>query len=885
MNLCLSDWVIQLPLWFLTCKLKRAGGEEDDEGVSLLDIIQDAYHTILEKEHFVRDSAPEQDAAVDPDIDETSDVFNLAQSPETFCNDMQIITTPPKSKSSSLNANTASPADSTNSSSPSTTSAIVPPPRKKLARKSDGAQSLSASEKSGVESDAEVEPNQMNPLPDLHSHAIKGEDESYQFVEALSEDVKCHPIFKFTEKNNILSRGYGSNLAGLTSTFSMRYITSWLGLETTTDNLTIPGSDVTESQLIDKNASAELLKDSDIVDFTEIEFFTINDLIISVVAKFNNRKNKKLWQRSRINAQKQIKVDDLLLGNVTVYWLVRDIAGKQCWSSAPVFGLKNVLENIRYRLADASEVNRPLYAIAKRNREVHQQRKKTMKKYFDAKARPKGVFPKPQDQYQGEEYDAFADLVEYTRYKMPELNNLYERTVSGASEAERPLEIAESLEDDVVEMLNKQEEHVKKMVDEQQEQAIDAAVRYRYVPLSYKWPKSAWAYASMLLSEIGHTSYRKRASFFPLKKSVEMLRDMRLLDRRGFRDYHKIGIIYVGRGQEDKASIMRNKGASKLFLWFINKLGWTVDLNTHDGWMGGFARNLKNQETWRSIYYASPTVEVMTHISVMIPLGGSDESDYTSRVRHIGNDAVIIVWSEHWHDYNSSIIRTDFADVIICIYPIVESGLFRIEIIKKSSAIADFGPLRSGTLIDSVSLPSMVRATAINASRALRYAMPQWEWFFEERARYLSTLINKHSEVTSYQSFIEKILRPALKDVECSDDTDIEEFFRKVDIRKTINTENLEEDMQHWPNLPWFTDIHVGESDDEEEIPSVDSYSILESRNNEKFENFSHSKNFISESSGGEIDCEDNSSAEGPGDSSDVITSASFALPVVEDEK
>ena len=38
-------------------------------------------------------------------------------------------------------------------------------------------------------------------------------------------------------------------------------------------------------------------------------------------------------------------------------------------------------------------------------------------------------------------------------------------------------------------------------------------------------------------------------------------------------------------------------------------------------------------------------------------------------VRHIGNDNVQIVWSEHWREYRTGIISSDFADIVICIYP------------------------------------------------------------------------------------------------------------------------------------------------------------------------------------------------------------------------
>ena len=55
---------------------------------------------------------------------------------------------------------------------------------------------------------------------------------------------------------------------------------------------------------------------------------------------------------------------------------------------------------------------------------------------------------------------------------------------------------------------------------------------------------------------------------------------------------------------------------------------------------------------------------------------------YHLQVRHLGNDEVHVVWSQHWRDYRSTIFKTAFADILIVIYPL-PNGLFRIELIKK----------------------------------------------------------------------------------------------------------------------------------------------------------------------------------------------------------
>lgn len=54
----------------------------------------------------------------------------------------------------------------------------------------------------------------------------------------------------------------------------------------------------------------------------------------------------------------------------------------------------------------------------------------------------------------------------------------------------------------------------------------------------------------------------------------------------------------------------------------------------------------------------------------------------TFQLRHLGNDEVHIVWSEHCRDYRRGIIPTEFGDVLIVIYP-MKNHMYSIHILKK----------------------------------------------------------------------------------------------------------------------------------------------------------------------------------------------------------
>lgn len=76
----------------------------------------------------------------------------------------------------------------------------------------------------------------------------------------------------------------------------------------------------------------------------------------------------------------------------------------------------------------------------------------------------------------------------------------------------------------------------------------------------------------------------------------------------------------------------------------------------------------------------------MFHVATMID-GSTDEDRLKKKIRHIGNDEVQIIWTEHYHEYDRSIIASAFGDVQIVIHPL-PNGLYRIKIDKTSQVDA-----------------------------------------------------------------------------------------------------------------------------------------------------------------------------------------------------
>uniref|UniRef100_A0A673LUC3 Rap-GAP domain-containing protein n=1 Tax=Sinocyclocheilus rhinocerous TaxID=307959 RepID=A0A673LUC3_9TELE len=240
-------------------------------------------------------------------------------------------------------------------------------------------------------------------------------------------------------------------------------------------------------------------------------------------------------------------------------------------------------------------------------------------------------------------------------------------------------------------------------------------------------PKSAFYLCRLLLNDLGMNSWDRRKSFHLLKKNSKLLRELKNLDSRQCRETHKIAVFYIGEGQEDKYSILSNAEGSQAYEDFVSGLGWEVNLATHCGFMGGLQRNGSTGST--APYYATSNVEVIFHVSTRMP-SDSDDS-ITKKLRHLGNDEVHIVWSEHTRDYRRGIIPTDFGDVLIIIYP-MKNHMFFVQIMKK---------------------PQVLPFWRVSTERKQR--------IYEERALYLEAIIQNHKENMTFEDFAAQVFSPS----------------------------------------------------------------------------------------------------------------------------
>ncbi|CAL7949772.1 unnamed protein product [Xylocopa violacea] len=267
-------------------------------------------------------------------------------------------------------------------------------------------------------------------------------------------------------------------------------------------------------------------------------------------------------------------------------------------------------------------------------------------------------------------------------------------------------------------------------------------------------PPAPFHHCRLLFSHLGLSGWEQRRKLHLLSKNEKLLRELRNLDSQRSRETHKIAVIYVSQGQEDKNSILSNVTASKEYENFIARLAWEVELESHTGFLGGLVPGKASGVT--APYFATSFTEILFHVATRMP-SDSPES-LLQKTRHLGNDEIHIVWSEHWRDYRRDIIPTEFCDVLIVIYPL-HNKLYRIQISRKPE-IPFFGPLFDECIVEDKVLPGLVRTTALAASRAKRSTLTLYQHYYEERARSIDTVMRNHKESTTFEEFTANVYSP-----------------------------------------------------------------------------------------------------------------------------
>jgi tuberous sclerosis protein 2 len=192
-------------------------------------------------------------------------------------------------------------------------------------------------------------------------------------------------------------------------------------------------------------------------------------------------------------------------------------------------------------------------------------------------------------------------------------------------------------------------------------------------------------------------------------------RAVKVLDRVPPYTTHKIGVVYVGKGQTSEAAILANTSGSSRYLEFLSGLGQLrrlSDTTPQAVYLGGLDRGGGDGEF--AYFHLDETTQVVFHVATLMPTLTSDPHCSNKKL-HIGNDFVTIVFNESGRPYQFGAIKGQFGYAEVVVEPL-PAGFNRVS-------VAVCGGLEGRlsmepALVSSLQLPTLARTKALQANFA-----------------------------------------------------------------------------------------------------------------------------------------------------------------------
>jgi len=413
--------------------------------------------------------------------------------------------------------------------------------------------------------------------------------------------------------------------------------------------------------------------------------------------------------------------------------IMRDCTGKYAWDCRVSYNFPGVALEAPYSLF------KPAIELPEQKNEIQ--------KYVSA--RPKGSIPKYAEY--GPPVEQIDELLDYLSETYEDVLPENSKTLNAPAPA-RPEVNQDTVECEVA-LLDQVEEDssaIRKMIRRRPDPES-----WNFIPPDPSSPQSKAHYCRLFLSHLGFLSYDKHGSFTMVEHSQRFFRSVNLLDKTCGREMLKIGVIHVREGQDDQKDIFRNEKKTELYAEFVSGLGWTIDIANHRGYLGGLDPKLTTGITCP--YYANSIMEVIFHEVTSMPTNETDPQQIHKK-RHVGNDIVHVVYSEHCSDYDPTTITSQFNDAHIIVYPL-PNGLFRVQVYRKDN-VQIFGPLLHGMCVNKKLLPILVRQTAINANRYVRYNSDVYTRPFPTRKRALDEIVDRFKVEKTYEDIVSELIIP-----------------------------------------------------------------------------------------------------------------------------
>ncbi|CAG5135505.1 unnamed protein product, partial [Candidula unifasciata] len=176
---------------------------------------------------------------------------------------------------------------------------------------------------------------------------------------------------------------------------------------------------------------------------------------------------------------------------------------------------------------------------------------------------------------------------------------------------------------------------------------------------------------SYVFLQLYHCHPLVQSQEIPLKvpDTDKFRRTIDILDHIYPYETHKIGVLYMGKGQaSDEKTLLSNEYGSPRYTEFIQSLGQMISIDEAEKekmYLGG----LNSCDGKFTIAWQDESLRMIFHVATLMPNLPGD-TRFNNKKSHIGNDFVTVVYNDSTEDYKSGTISGQFNFVSIVIRPL-----------------------------------------------------------------------------------------------------------------------------------------------------------------------------------------------------------------------
>ncbi|XP_050670637.1 tuberin [Leptidea sinapis] len=207
----------------------------------------------------------------------------------------------------------------------------------------------------------------------------------------------------------------------------------------------------------------------------------------------------------------------------------------------------------------------------------------------------------------------------------------------------------------------------------------------------------------------------------PLKVTgAQHLRTLKNIDLVPPLETYKVGVLYVGPGQQDdEVAILKNEYGSVRYCEFLRALGTLVPLEEAAVQESNLFLNLETggKDGRYTYVWTDDIMQVLFHVATAMPCWPRDPN-CNEKLKYIGNDYVSIVFNDSGHDFNILTIKGQFNLCVVVVEPL-EGGVCRVLVKTKDERIRTkfLAHLQPITLSDGCA-PLLARQQALHCALA-----------------------------------------------------------------------------------------------------------------------------------------------------------------------